>query len=179
MKYIKPVLTLLGPGWCISASVKSGQLLYFPSHDLFASFQKHLFRKIYSSVFSSEETPLKYLWLNIQLFLVSRLIKFHYFRRKERNSQCPKLPMHATTETIFWSGGSLEVMNPSELGQLHMRISQSVWAVLLPKSCLCYSSQACDQKSKNYFRFRSVPCWRDHKGLRKSADGRRFFQQLL
>lgn len=92
MKYIKPVLTLLGAGWCISTSVKSGQLLYFPSHVLFVSFQKHLFRKIYSCVFSSEETPLKYLWLNIWLFLVSRLIEFHYFSRKERNSISKNVP---------------------------------------------------------------------------------------
>lgn len=31
--------------------------------------------------------------------------------------------MHTTMETKFWSGGILEVMNPSELAQLHMGIS--------------------------------------------------------
>lgn len=82
IKLKNPALTLLAAGWWISTSVKSGQFLSFPSHVLFVSFQKHLFRKIYSSVFNSEETPLKYLWLNIQLFLVSRLTEFHYFCRK-------------------------------------------------------------------------------------------------
>lgn len=63
---------------------------------------------------------LKYLWPNMQVFLVSRPVGFHYFRQERKKLFCKSImsctePVHTAMETMFWSGGSLEIMNSYEL----------------------------------------------------------------
>lgn len=81
--------------WCwmvqkYFCEVRADCFIFPHMYFFFVSFQKHGCRKIYSSVFNSEETLLKYLCPNIQLFLVSRMIEFHYLSRKEINSSISK-----------------------------------------------------------------------------------------